>query len=305
MKVCPSCRTTFDDSQNFCLNDGTPLIVAETEMETIVAPPEPVEHRSYQTIPPAAHAPIGAPRAAPAKKSNTGLIAAATALGVLLLVGLGAGAWWTMSRKDNNANNRNQPVARTNANTNTISNSNLNSNVAARSSTPAVVTSTVNGSVPATNSAVVAPSETDDVAEDSPPTSAPPVSAREAATVRKEVSGAVSSWANAIESGNINGHLNYYADTLEYYYTARGFSKNQVRADKQRAFEAFDDIEFNISNVRVTPEADGDRATVVYDKAWAFSNAERTSEGKVQSQMTLQKIGGRWLIVGERDLKVY
>lgn len=64
MKVCPSCRTTFDDSQNFCLNDGTPLIVAEAEMETVVAPPESnVEYKSYQTIPPAASAPVAPPPA--------------------------------------------------------------------------------------------------------------------------------------------------------------------------------------------------------------------------------------------------
>jgi hypothetical protein len=77
-----------------------------------------------------------------------------------------------------------------------------------------------------------------------------------------------------------------------------------VRADKQRAFEAFDDIEFNVSNVRVIAESE-DRVTVIYDKEWVFANGERTTEGKVQSQLTLQRINGRWLIVGERDLKVY
>ena len=158
----------------------------------------------------------------------------------------------------------------------------------------------------ATNSAIVTPNVNAEITEGSPtPPPAREISEREAATIRKAVSGTVSSWANAIESGNFNGHLSFYADTLDYYYNARGFSKNQVRADKQRAFEAFDNIEFNISNVRVTPDASGERATVVYDKEWVFENDERVSEGKVQSQLTLQKIGGRWLIVGERDLKVY
>lgn len=317
MKVCPSCRTTFDDSQNFCLNDGTMLIVAETEMDTVVVPSESnVEYRSYQPVPPAppVRAPVGAPigTSVPptAKKSNTGLIVAGSALAALLLVGLGAGAWWTMSR--NNNDNGNQRMARTNANVGSISNSNLNSNsnAAVRSSTTArVANSTVNTAVPAANSAIAAPPTSDaDVSEEPPPTPAPPapqLSARRTEAIRKEVSGAVSSWAKAIESGNVNAHLNYYADTLEYYYTGRGFSKNQIRADKQRAFESFDDIEFNVSNFRVTPEGNGDRATVIYDKEWVFSNEERTLEGKVQSQMTLQKIGGRWLIVGEKDLKVY
>jgi ketosteroid isomerase-like protein len=165
-----------------------------------------------------------------------------------------------------------------------------------------------------TNSQVVAnpqpPPLSDDteVAENpAPPPTPPPhqLPARETAAIRKQVTGALNSWANAIEDGDINGHLSYYADTLEYYYTTRGLSKNQVRADKQRAFEAFDDIQFNISNLRVMPEPGGDRVIVVYDKEWVFSNDERTSKGKVQSQLTLQRINGRWLIVGERDLKVY
>lgn len=303
MKVCPACRTTFDDSQNFCLNDGTPLVAAETEPEpaTIVtpaaAPPKSnVEYRSYQTPPATASVP------AVGKKSNTGLIVAGTALATLLLLGLGAGGWWIMSRSGNN----NREIARTNVNASTISNSNLNS--APRASPSASVTNSsvaANSNAMPTNSTIAAPETNPEIPQNAPAPPAHEISAKEAATVRKEVGGTINSWANAIESGNLNGHLGYYADTLDYYYNARGFSKNQVRADKERAFETFDNIEFNISNIRVTPEAGGDRATVVYDKEWLFENDERSTEGKVQSQLTLQKIGGRWLIVGERDLKVY
>lgn len=35
MKQCPQCRRTYDDSQNYCLMDGTPL-TNETEEETVV-----------------------------------------------------------------------------------------------------------------------------------------------------------------------------------------------------------------------------------------------------------------------------
>ena len=289
MKVCPACRTTFDDSQNFCLSDGTPLVAAETEPETVVTPPESnVEHRNYRASSPSVSALPPPVR----KKSNTGSIVAVTALATVLLIGLGAGAWWALSR-----DNSNQQVARTNSNANSVSSS--NSSVTPRISPSA---SNVNANSEA-NSAVVLPTNAN-VAESSPTPPAHQLPERDAATVRKEVSGVLDSWAKAIESGDFNGHLSYYADTLDYYYRSRGLSKNQVRADKQRAFASFDEIKFNISNVRVTPEG-GDRASVVYDKEWVFENAERTTEGKVQSQLALQKIGGRWLIVGERDLKVY
>ena len=38
MKQCPQCRRSYDDSQNFCLMDGTPLAI-EPEQETVVRQP--------------------------------------------------------------------------------------------------------------------------------------------------------------------------------------------------------------------------------------------------------------------------
>ena len=67
----------------------------------------------------------------------------------------------------------------------------------------------------------------------------------------------------------------------------------------------YDTININIDNVKVTPDASGERATVVLDKEWNFEGAEKFSSGKVQQQLTLNKIGGRWLITGEKDLKIY
>lgn len=319
MKVCPACRTTFDDSQNFCLSDGTPLVAAETEPETetvVVQRESSVPPRSYQSLPRTPVAPAASSAAPTAKKSNTGLIVAG-ALAAVLLIAIVAGAWRMMSR-GSQSDNGNQQIAQTNAdsipnsNLNLNSNSNLNSSSAPRNYPPADVknsTNAANANQAATYpSDDVLPSGETRVAEDSPPPPPPEparnIPARRATTIRREVSSAINSWAKAIESGDFNRHLSYYADTLEYYYTARGFSVNQVRADKQRAFEAFDDIEFNVSNVRVIAESE-DRVTVIYDKEWAFANDERTTEGKVQSQLTLQRINGRWLIVGERDLKVY
>ncbi len=57
--------------------------------------------------------------------------------------------------------------------------------------------------------------------------------------------------------------------------------------------------------MKVTPDASGEKATAVFDKEWNFEGAEKYSAGKVQQQLTLGKIGGRWLITGEKDLKTY
>jgi hypothetical protein len=61
----------------------------------------------------------------------------------------------------------------------------------------------------------------------------------------------------------------------------------------------------NISNLSVTPDATGERATAVFDKEWVFDGAEKSSSGKVKSELQMRKINGEWKITSERDLKVY
>ena len=295
MKVCPACRTTFEDSLNFCLNDGTPLVIAEThnEPETVVSgreipvtpkqPPPPVQREVYVQPP-------TAPTQQPVqKKSKTGLIVALTALTAILLGGALVAGYFMMSKNNNqvaqvnvNANQNPRNTRNSNAGIN-VSNQNANS---ANANAQANAATRINANI------------------SSPlPTPAPTVSSEDAEGIRNEVTDVLDSWVGALESNNLNAHLNYYADTVDYYKGR--YSRNQIRADKQRAFQEFDNLEMDVSNIRVTPDPSGDKATVVYDKEWNFEGADKRSEGKVQSQLTLQKIGGRWRITGEKDLRVY
>ena len=56
MKQCPNCRTTYADNLQFCLQDGTPLVVVsnqdatiafDTESETVVSPKKVEPIRFY------------------------------------------------------------------------------------------------------------------------------------------------------------------------------------------------------------------------------------------------------------------
>ena len=289
MKVCPSCRTTFDDSQNFCLNDGTPLVSAESEPPTVAAPlpPQRASQINYQAIPPAISSPRSQPHNAPAPKSRTGLIIALTALATVLLVAAGAGAWLFFARRDNraaqintNANSTARPTPARNAN---VSNANSAAN------SPVAVSNKPPDNVNLTNNNNPAPQ--------------PTVSAATVAVARQEASNLLNSWVNSLESGNLDRHLGFYADTVDYYQGR--YSRNQISADKQRAFEQYDSLQMNVSNVRTDVAPPGNSAVVTYDKEWRFEGADKSSEGKVQSQLTLEKINNRWLITGERDLRVY
>jgi hypothetical protein len=213
------------------------------------------------------------------KKSGTGLVIFLTALVTILLFGVGIGAWFLLRNRgaevaaNTSVNNSPKP-----ANKNS-SNANSNKGNANVSPTP---------TPPDTNS-----------------NSSPPPPDIDAAQIKSEVSDKVSDWAAALESGDLNAHMSNYASRLDYYYNAREVSVGTVRSDKQRAFGSFDDFRVEISNLRVTPEASGEKAIAVFDKEWEFEGAEHRNKGKSQSQLQMTKIGGAWRITGEKDLKVY
>jgi ketosteroid isomerase-like protein len=278
MKQCPNCRTTYtDDSLQFCLQDGSPLsAVANAEQPTAVwnEPETVVRPRASENWQPSQTTPI-----APPKKSNTLFVVLLTAFVTLLLFGGAVGAWLFVR-------NRNADVA-VNRNQNNPANSYNRTNVAASPTASPKTSPTPT----ATNSNVASPS----------PTATPAANAEQ---IKTEVSGAVNSWKSAAESRNLDALMANYADTVDYY-NKKGANAGFVRQDRQRAFSEYENIEINITNLRVTPDASGERATVVFDKEWIFENDEKTNEGKVQQQLQLVKIGDRWRIAAERDLKVY
>jgi hypothetical protein len=292
MKRCPNCQTTYaDDSLKFCLQDGTPLAgianqnsadYFNTESETVVSPKrvEPIRFEppsSYQTND-ANRQPTNEPIVVEKhekKKSNTAAIVTLSVLGTIFLLALGGlGAWLYFSNKKtqvavnvNTATQNRQP----NAN---AANQNTNSNVAA-SPTPTAT-----------------------------PTAQPTLKPETAKALTNDVKNVVDDWKDTTENLDLDAHISQYAATVDYYKAGR-VNIDRVRADRARAFDAYDTISINIDNVKVTPDASGERATVVLDKEWNFEGVEKFSSGKVQQQLTLNKIGGRWLITGEKDLKIY
>ena len=105
-----------------------------------------------------------------------------------------------------------------------------------------------------------------------------------------------------MESGSLDDVMSHYADNLDYYYRSGNTSRSAVRNNKKRAFELYYSFRVNITNLRVTPDASGQKATAVFNKSWNFEGSGDKSVGTVRSQFQLTKIGGRWYITGEKDL---
>ncbi len=310
MKHCPNCRSSYaDDTLKFCLQDGA-LLVGDTnkstELPTIAfgdtsGNEEVTEQfrtneptKRFTTNKDAGQMRIDVPEARPnnweqsretqiasvqpkPQKSNTLIAVLATVLVMLILFGVaGIGAWLYFSKDQTD-------VAK---NTNTESNSgdekiisNDNSNKESSTPTPTKKDST--------------PIKTE--------TPSPKFNPEE---VKKTVSERIYSWKSLAESRNLSAYMESYADKLDYY-NRKGASAAFVRSDKQKAFTQYDSIKITLSNMTVTPDSSGETATAVFDKAWVFQNYEKTSQGKVQTQLKLQNFGGSWKITSERDLKVY
>jgi len=290
MKHCPKCQTSYtDDSLKFCLQDGMPLdefpdqssptVAFDTDSETIVSPKrvEPIRFEppsSYQNDWQPSQSVIVQPAA---KKSNTTAIVLLTALGTILLLGLGGiGVWLYFSKS--------KTEVAVNVNTTPV-NRPQNSNSS-------------NNQILINNSPTPAPTQTPT------PSPQPTLKPEQIKAVTGDVKNVIEEWESASENLDLDGHLSQYANTVDYYKGGRvGIGK--VRTDKQKAFEQYDSVNFNISNLKVTPDASGEKATAVFDKEWKFEGADKYSAGKVQQQLTLNKISGKWLITGEKDLKIY
>ncbi len=292
MKVCPTCQNRYtDDTLQFCLQDGAHLTsdespglmptVAFNEEETVVKAKqvENLSADSQNSQQSQNRQTIGAAHyQSAAKKSNTALIVITTILATIFIFGAGGiGAWFYFSNKPEIAQNTN---VKNSFPDNSAKNLNENSSVFPQSNANEKV------NVRPTASATPVPREFD------------------AEEVKAEVSDTVDSWASLTESRNLSAYMSNYADTIDYY-NKKSVSIGAVRADKQRAFSAYNTIEMNVSNMRVTPDVSGETATAVFDKEWYFENDEKSSKGKVQSELRLRKIGGAWKITSERDLKVY
>ncbi|MCB1024447.1 MAG: hypothetical protein KDB79_08655 [Acidobacteria bacterium] len=297
MKICPQCRSNYtDDTLQFCLQDGTTLefaggtsdhntsdmkTVSFEESATIVSrrPPEKITFNLED--PPEVNSPAEpgdrsySTESVPAS-SNTLLVVLATASAMIVLFGIvGIGAWFFLL--DNG-----QRVQKNSNNSLASANKPENNAGADPEKTPRSA-------------------NTPDSSNNSSPQKTP---AFDRDKLIEGVGKQISTWKSMAESRNLDGYMSSYAPRLDYY-NRRGAGKDFVRQDKQKAFSAYTSIKTKLSNIVITPGSDGNKATAVFDKEWDFSGPDKKTSGKVKTQLIFGRSGDKWLIVSERDLKVY
>jgi ketosteroid isomerase-like protein len=128
----------------------------------------------------------------------------------------------------------------------------------------------------------------------------PPV---DAAALQKAVLDTLNGWVEAMGRHDLDAYMSHYANALDTYYKRSNVSRDDVRADKARAFSRFATLDIQLSNVNIKPDETGGRVVVTYNKAYDFAEADgHHFSGSARSGLWLEKSGNRWLITSEKDL---
>jgi predicted Zn-dependent peptidase len=122
--------------------------------------------------------------------------------------------------------------------------------------------------------------------------------------IKKEVLDFMSSWRASAEKLDVEENLKHYAPKLETYYKETNKDRNDIKAQRVKAFERYDTIKIDLSRLSVRPETETS-ASVIFDKKWQYQGMETISTGAAQQLMRLVKTDGQWQIVSEKDLLLY
>ncbi|MEO6391333.1 MAG: nuclear transport factor 2 family protein [Pyrinomonadaceae bacterium] len=310
MKRCPVCNNQYsDESLRFCLQDGAALVAGNPSTgtgsavepdsmptlhsgsdPTLILPAE-LRDRSAPTLvfPTNVPSPSEPTLAAPAsgaetirqlrqptqsgydrKPRNTALVVALTVMATLIVAAFVAGGAWLLFWREG---------VRTDA-----SNSpNLN-----RANDPGP-----------------SPSPTGSPNTRETPTPTPTPKVVNATAIRDEVTAVLDAWASAARARDAAANISYYTDTLNPYFNRSSYPASKVRDERARIYEMYKTIDIDLADIKITPGPDGETAIATLDKTWTFEGDAKYSSGSVRAQMWFAKRNGRWLITGEKDLKVY
>jgi ketosteroid isomerase-like protein len=328
MKRCPTCRRTYaDDTLRFCLEDGTPLgtdalvnsdatllldsASSSTEPppteildfgaaptlrsldEDATAQPHKVAATARQQARPTINEFQNPVVPAPAPRNTTSVVAVTAVATILVLAVGGLGAWLLLRDKSDNGNSGTSTTtetARTSNTSNVATSNNARAQTGSNTSTlPGTVSTPVSTPTPyATPSATPQPTQT----------------TTDTSSARREVIDALNGWTETMRQGNVDRHMAYYADTLHTYYMQSNYSASRVRANVAKAFSKYNTFDVKLTNMQIEVDPSGTSAVATFDKTFTFSGTS-TYSGSGLNRFWLEKIGGRWLITGEKDLKTY
>lgn len=126
----------------------------------------------------------------------------------------------------------------------------------------------------------------------------------DADAAKREVADLVEHWKDLTEGHNAEKLSKLYGEKVDYLGES-GVSAEAIKAELQKKFDAYSEIDIEITNLTVAVDSEVTAATALFDEEWSYVASPKLSEGKAHMKLHLQKAGKDWKIVTEKQLKVY
>lgn len=116
--------------------------------------------------------------------------------------------------------------------------------------------------------------------------------------------GALDDWIAATNKRDIGKQLSFYGPKMSAFYRSRNTSLSDVRGEKERAFARADAVDVRAGNPDIKLGPDGQTATMLFRKRYQITGGGEDRRGEVLQELRWRRVGGKWKIVSERDVRV-
>ncbi|HEU4370271.1 MAG TPA: hypothetical protein VFV05_18770 [Methylomirabilota bacterium] len=115
-----------------------------------------------------------------------------------------------------------------------------------------------------------------------------------------ELTTSVRDWVEAAKRRDLSTQIALYADRLGSFYGRRDLSREDVRAEKLRAF-GDGEVLVDTGSLEIRLEASGQMAIVRFSKRYAVDDDGRAGRGEVEQELRWEHTDAGWRIVDEND----
>lgn len=120
---------------------------------------------------------------------------------------------------------------------------------------------------------------------------------------RTDIAALVEQWKTLTEGRDAEKLARMYAEKADHL--GKDATQAEIRSTLQKKFDAYSDIDLDITNLSIALDGEGNSATALFDNEWDYEASPKLSSGKAHMKLQFQRSGGEWKIVSERLLKTY
>ena len=115
----------------------------------------------------------------------------------------------------------------------------------------------------------------------------------------QEARAALDGWVESLVNHDLEKHMGYYADRLDFHRDKRNVDYRSVRNFNQKLFDKYARFELSIRNVTTRTAPNGE-VVVLFESVYDYRGEKVHSGVDRHTEMRWKKIDGSWKIVSER-----